>query len=163
MTYFASNQQGLDLKNLKRSPNIWKGSNVVLDTQAMTATSYDWWYFVKRVNGKIVFNDYRYSISTAKHQRKVRSVLAALGIKIDLVVELKESLNKLGIAELTVKQLKAESDRQCACRAAQRKARAKANRVAKRIESLGLYTKDGQALTGWAAKREAQSLCGVEA
>lgn len=48
---------------------------------------------MKRIKGKVVFNDYRYSVSTARHQRKVRTLLRELGIKIDIEVSFRASLS----------------------------------------------------------------------
>ena len=76
------------MRQLKRSPNIWYANNVTLNTETMNAFSYEWWRFVARINGLVVFNDYRYSVTTAKHQRKVAGILTQLGIKIDLMLTL---------------------------------------------------------------------------
>ncbi len=54
---------------------VYKASNVTFDPNAMTATSYDWWRFVQKVDDKIIFNDYRYSNTTSKHQHKVLRLL----------------------------------------------------------------------------------------
>ncbi len=66
---------------------VYKANNLVLNPETMTAFSYDWWQFLARINGKVVFNSHRYSVSTAKHQHKVRGVLSELGIKVDLYVD----------------------------------------------------------------------------
>ena len=71
----------------------FKASNVVFIPETKIATSYDWWVFVKPIGNKLVFNDYPYSISTQKHQKKVRDLLDTLGIKIDLVIATSLSLN----------------------------------------------------------------------
>jgi len=73
--------------------NVFKGSNVCFNPETLEATSYDWWFFVKKINGKLVFNDYRYSNSTRRHQRNVQSLLNQLGIKINLYVNQRESLS----------------------------------------------------------------------
>jgi hypothetical protein len=54
---------------------VWKASNVVLSPENLEATSYDWWFFLKRIGPYTVFNTYGYSPSTRKHQSKVRSWL----------------------------------------------------------------------------------------
>ena len=77
---------------------IYKASNVEFNPQTCQAYSYGWWRFVDKINGKIVFNDYRYSPSTSRHQWKIRSLLSSLGIKIDFYIEAPEGLQKLNSA-----------------------------------------------------------------
>lgn len=83
------------MKYLKTA-NTYKASNVVFNAKTIQAFSYDWWQFVKVLNGKVVFNNYRYSVSTAGHQRKVRKVMRDLGIKIDAYVYYKPGLQVNG-------------------------------------------------------------------
>ena len=61
----------------------FEGSNVSFNPSTMVAKSYNWWVFVAVINGKIVFNNSRYSPSTGKHQSKVR---AKVDGKIDLML-----------------------------------------------------------------------------
>lgn len=68
----------LPLKKLKTN-NIYKASNVVFDADKIEAFSYDWWQFVTKVDDIIFFNEYKYSISTQGHQRKVLATLNHLG------------------------------------------------------------------------------------
>lgn len=75
------------MKLMKRT-GIYKAANVTFDPKSLNAYSYDWWRFVAFVEGLVVFNNYRYSVSTAKHQSKVRSVMRELGIKIDIEMPL---------------------------------------------------------------------------
>lgn len=81
--------------NWQRRNEQFKGCNgkAVFDPIAMHATSYDWWVFVKRIKGKVVFNAHRYSVTTGGHQGSVRSILESLGVKIDLEVETRASLD----------------------------------------------------------------------
>lgn len=72
---------------------IWKASNVSFDAANIEARSYQWWVFVKIINGRVVFNEYRYSTTTARHQRLVRRLMEQLGIGIDLFVSQHQSLN----------------------------------------------------------------------
>lgn len=65
---------------------LYKASNVTFNPETLEAWSYNWWQFVKLINGMVVFNNYNYSNSTCKHQSKVRGVLNDLGINIDYVV-----------------------------------------------------------------------------
>ncbi len=53
----------------------WKASNVSLDPTMMKAWSYDWWVMLDMIDDQLIFNEYRYSNSTSKHQSKVRSWL----------------------------------------------------------------------------------------
>lgn len=83
------------MKYLKRS-KTYSGSNVSFDPIGMKAYSYGWWCFVKRINGKIVFNNYNYSNSTCKHQHKVGQLMRELGIKVDLYVSTNYALTGSG-------------------------------------------------------------------
>ena len=74
--------------------NTYKASNVEFNPETQEATSYGWWTFFKVINGTAVFNAYNYSNSTCKHQQKVRALLSDLGIKIDLIVEAPEGLQR---------------------------------------------------------------------
>lgn len=93
---------------------LYKGSNVTFNEETREAKSYNWWMFVKLVNGKVVFNNYFYSSTTNRHQAKVRQLLNDLGITIDYFVELKGSLSGdwqgecLRYAEKMLKTIKAE-------------------------------------------------------
>jgi len=71
---------------------LYKASNVSFNPATCRAYSYDWWRFVDKINGLVIFNDYNYSPSTNKHQWKIRSVLRDLGIKIDLEIEAPKGL-----------------------------------------------------------------------
>ncbi len=73
--------------------NQFEASNVSFDPKNISAVSYNWWEFVKVINGKVVFNDYNYSPSTIKHQSKVRRLLETLNIKVDVVLESTKSLH----------------------------------------------------------------------
>lgn len=91
------------MKQLKRTPNIFKSKNVVFDSSSCRAYSYSWWRFVDRVDGKIIFNSYRYSVTTAKHQRAVKGLLGDLGIKIDIDMPVPRGLQQYGsLAEAIV-------------------------------------------------------------
>lgn len=78
--------------------NLYKASNVSFDPESMEAHSYAWWRFTEIINGKLVFNSYRYSPSTGKHQSKVRSLLSSLGHSIDLFIEAPQGLQQLDSA-----------------------------------------------------------------
>ena len=86
------------MKYFKRL-NLYKANNVQFKPETNTATSYDWWEFVKEIKGKIVFNNYNYSNSTCKHQSKVRwDVLMDLNIDIDVEIEAPQGLQNLSSA-----------------------------------------------------------------
>ena len=72
------------MKYFKRL-GLYKASNVTFNPKTLSAHSYDWWQFVKQVDGKVIFNNYRYSQSTSGHQRKVARVLQELGIVYETV------------------------------------------------------------------------------
>ena len=61
----------------------FEGSNVSFNPNTMVAKSYNWWVFVAEINGKVIFNNSRYSPSTGKHQTKVRKLVS----NIDLVLQ----------------------------------------------------------------------------
>lgn len=69
------------MKFMQRA-GIYKSPNVTFNPATCQAFSYGWWCFVKRIRGKVIFNSYRYSVTTAKHQRRVRDLLAELGIDV---------------------------------------------------------------------------------
>lgn len=70
----------------------------MFDPKTLEATSFNWWYFVKKIGGKVVFNEYRYSSYTTRHQRKVERLMEQLGIKVDVVVEAPKGLQNLSDA-----------------------------------------------------------------
>lgn len=74
---------------------IYKGQtgNCTFDPNKIEALSYRWWKFVSIIEGKVVFNSYRYSSTTAKHQNNVRYLMRDLGIKIDFEVSTSSSLH----------------------------------------------------------------------
>lgn len=80
------------MKYFKRL-GLYKASNVTFNPKTLSAHSYDWWQFVKQIDGKVIFNNYRYSQSTSKHQRKVAQVLQELGIVYETVKTVKSLAN----------------------------------------------------------------------
>src|SRR6266700_3622119 len=77
---------------------VWKASNVAYCPETETATSYDWWVFVKRINGKLIFNNYSYSNTTNRHQHKVNIFLSQKEIKIDHFIHAPQVLKNLSRA-----------------------------------------------------------------
>ena len=92
------------MKFMKRA-GIFKASNVTFNPETCQAHSYDWWMFVNKMNGLVVFNDYGYSNSTRKHQSKVRSLLASQGIEIDVYVTAPCGLQREEWKAQTIKHL----------------------------------------------------------
>lgn len=91
---------------------VFKAKNVYFDPISMVATSYNWWEFVKVIKGKVVFNDFRYSNTTSRHQSKVASILRELGIKT-IDVSVAEGLQKFethALPPLYEKMFQAEID-----------------------------------------------------
>lgn len=83
-------------KNMfRKRSGVFKAANFYFDPTEVVATSYNWWVFVKKIKGKVVFNDYNYSNSTAKHQSKARSLIHKLGIKPALVISAPKGLQDL--------------------------------------------------------------------
>ena len=97
----GNKMHGATAERIKFYPRlkIFKNStgNVTFDPKKVEALSYNWWVFVKKIKGKVVFNDYRYSNTTSAHQYLVRTVLKDLGIKIDVEVSIADSLSEEGL------------------------------------------------------------------
>lgn len=85
------------MKYMKRS-NTYKASNVVFNNETLEAMSYDWWVFTKVIGTKLIFNDYRYSNTTCRHQWKVRRLLRDLGLSISYEIEAPKGLQNLNSA-----------------------------------------------------------------
>ncbi len=79
----------------KTRTKTYEASNVAFDVNKIEAKSYGWYTFVRVIKGKVIFNSHRYSNTTARHQFKVRRLLAELGIKIDRDVDVRESLSAI--------------------------------------------------------------------
>ena len=79
-----------------KTQKTYKASNVFVtidhEKRHYEAYSYNWWQFVAVYNDKVIFNDHRYSPSTAAHQNKVRKVLEGEGVHIDHFVDSRASL-----------------------------------------------------------------------
>lgn len=79
----------------KKRSGIYSNStgSLTFDPIKLEAHSYRWWKFVSRIDGVVIFNSYSYSVSTSKHQSKIRSMLDQMGIKIDVFLKLKNGIN----------------------------------------------------------------------
>lgn len=126
------------MKLMKRS-NIYKASNVEFDPKTKIATSYLWWTFVAEIDGLLVFNNYRYSVSTSKHQRKVRTLLESLGLKIDLELPLPKGLRKFDSIEeniLEAEEYLFEREGEEFLKRQERNEKARFRRNSKKLENL---------------------------
>jgi hypothetical protein len=74
---------------------LYKASNVTFDPNTNVALSYGYWKFVKVINNELVFNSYRYSVTTARHQRRIRRLLVELGLEINVEIECPKGLDDL--------------------------------------------------------------------
>lgn len=77
---------------LLTTKNEYVASNCSLEVDEtcskVWAWSYGWWNFVATDSvGNIFLNASHYSISTSGHQRKVRSILRRLGIRVDFTID----------------------------------------------------------------------------
>jgi len=92
----------------KPRSNVYSNSTNtnVFNPERIQAYSYNWWLYVAKINGKVVFNDYPYSASTRKHQYETRKLLDELNIKIDVVVSIKEGLQHGLMREAVLPRLK---------------------------------------------------------
>lgn len=74
---------------------VYKNStgSCVFDPHNMIATSYGWWAFLKQIGPFTVFNNYKYSPTTSRHQRQVKLMLDKHGIEVDLWVSTYNHLN----------------------------------------------------------------------
>jgi hypothetical protein len=87
------------MKYYKRA-GIYKNStgSCTYSPEKEEAHSYNWWCFLKRINGVLVFNNYSYSVSTTAHQSRIRSMLSQEGKEIGLFIESPKGLDDLGSA-----------------------------------------------------------------
>jgi hypothetical protein len=120
---------------MKRS-NIYKATNVTFNPKTLDAHSYSWWRFVAKVEGKVIFNDYRYSVTTAKHQSKVRHLLESLGIKVDIYLQLPKGIDSRPLNELIIEAEETLCDQFLneEIKKQERYARAKQRKLEKRLE-----------------------------
>lgn len=138
------------MKHFKRS-NMWKASNVTFNAETHEAVSYDWWSFVKRINGQLVFNNHSYSNSTRKHQSKVRSLLRDLGLKIDLVVDARGGLQRDEWTSQALESIESSINEVSSKLQAPRRKKALDQ---ERLERLNELTKEKQALESFISTLE---------
>ena len=73
------------MKYFKRL-KVYKSKNVIYNPETGRSTSYDWWNLTQRISGVLVLNEYKYSVTTAKHIDKVYCTLKDTGTPIGLEV-----------------------------------------------------------------------------
>ena len=65
----------------------YEDKNVKFSAVTMKAYSYEHWQFLGKTDeGKVIFNNFNYSMITGKHQKDVLSILNILQKPIDLVI-----------------------------------------------------------------------------
>ena len=81
----------------KQKSGIYRNynGNCTFDPKTFVGLSYNWWLFVSQIDGKVIFNNYSYSVTTSSHQSSMRSLLNDLGIKIDLFIQSPKGLQDL--------------------------------------------------------------------
>jgi hypothetical protein len=119
-----------------KTKNTYKASNVELNLNTMTAVSYNWWTFLKVIDGQLVFNSYAYSPSTQRQQYKVLKVLAEKGIKLDFIVESRKSLTDSSLFEDAKELIQHDIDDLITAMNKKGSQKAKNSERAKRIEFL---------------------------
>lgn len=71
------------MKYMKRKKIYQNYNNTnTFDPETFEAVSYGWWTYVKDFDGVKVFNTFRYSPTTGKHQRHLRGLLQDLEMKM---------------------------------------------------------------------------------
>lgn len=61
--------------------NLYKAANLTFNPDTGNGTSYNWYLITKFFGNTLVLNSYRYSVTTAKHVCKLRSLFIELGLK----------------------------------------------------------------------------------
>jgi hypothetical protein len=91
---------------LKLKHGQWRNSTGTnkFNPTSVSAFSYDWWQYVAIIDGLVVFNTYRYSNTTSRHQSEMRRLLDKLGVNIDIEVSIGHGLQAPHAADL-VRQL----------------------------------------------------------
>jgi len=64
-----------------KGPEVIKKGSLTIKPDQLEATSYDWWYLLKKVEGKIYLNTFKYSSTTSRHISLVRLWCLDHGIK----------------------------------------------------------------------------------
>ena len=83
---------------MRKTKNIIKWSNCTFDLNTNIAISYGWRIFLMKIGDAFIFNKYKYSVTTSRHQYKVKQyLLANLGInpKDIIAIEVPRGLQAL--------------------------------------------------------------------
>lgn len=100
---FSSNYS-TSLKHFKRL-GLYKNSTGTVGFNPATKTGWSYrWEFLQVVDGLLVFNCYRWSVTTSGHQSTMRSLLRQLGIKIDIDADL-GSIEPKSLSKDTMRKL----------------------------------------------------------
>lgn len=75
-------------------------SNNTLNLATMQAHSYGHWCYFRIIDGLAVFNDYRYSNTTARHQHRMRQLLRKLGIAVAVTIETHGSIGYYSLRDV---------------------------------------------------------------
>lgn len=139
------------MKYMKRS-KIYQASNYncTFDPTKVEAHSYKWWRFVAVVDGVVLFNNYRYSVSTAKHQRKVAGLMRELGIQVDVTLQLPRGIrNDQTLAELYVEaeETLCEQFLESEAKRDERNAKARQRSAEKRAKELAEFKANVETIT----------------
>lgn len=96
------------MKYLK-TKHMMKAANVELCLITLKSYSYGWWLMSKRVGNKIVFNSYKYSKSTIRHQDRVISILAQMSgdiVRVECPQGLQDMNSGINYAQSKIDTLK---------------------------------------------------------
>lgn len=92
-------------RDYRPTKNLFRfGPKYFLDCNTLGSFSYGWWCVSKVVGDRLVFNEYRYSVTTASHQSVIRGALEALGARIALTIECPVGLQNEYWAESAIRQ-----------------------------------------------------------
>lgn len=153
MSHFNGSKAKFCLSYSKKH-GVFKNStgSVIFNPKTVEALSYRWWRFVRLIKGRVVFNNYRYSASTNKHQYRVKALLRELKIKIDREVLIRESLPST-LRELNALiKLNRERDKQI-----EEERRLRRNKRAKELRAL----KKAKELRDKELRESIESVCAV--
>jgi hypothetical protein len=118
----------------------YKASNNEFNVVLKQATSYGWWIYVKHIDGLVVFNSYPYSNTTRAHQRKMRRLLDYLGIRIDVEVNVSDSLAKAhGIGDIELALSYQAREIQAALDSLKRKGTIKHQHLLRQLEKVNQH------------------------
>lgn len=107
MYYGSNSSKPLQYRKRRNLYTNSTGTNT-FDPERCEAYSYSWWQYVRRIRGKVIFNDYDYSPSTNAHQCVMRDLLKKLRIRIDVTVRVQCGLQSEKFREQALEPLYTE-------------------------------------------------------